>query len=1295
MLEVGQIVQVLEIKTDKRGKAKVRHEQGWTPMKAPDGRPVLEYVGEAPVAEAPPQAGGTPPQMPPQAAAAPEAAPEAAAAAAAAPIELPEEDEYGELPFKLLKGNQGFGINIDDRGVVIGYTGQGSPAELAGVPVGTLLVRVNGDPVLGKAEVIGAIRAAGAAQCITFAFMTPQAYMARKNREENPPVEEGEPPEQDTPAPAQEPAMEEAPAYEEPEAYEQPEPAAPAAAEEEAEVPGLPDFGAMEMMEDLAASAPEPVEVVGGFGEEAPAAGIRRGKKKKKKAPSPTPEELEERAQKEARVAAEAAEAEAAAIAQAEAEAEQARYEAEQAEALRLEQERVAAAEAARIAAEEEAKRLAMQSVSYKITEMKKQVGGFNEEHAQLLQQISHQRSAIASDEAKLAGLESEIEQAMAREDYDHADRVQSDVDALKARVGSGKQTLSDNEHRAKQYDTRKSDMLNQSVQLHTARVAELLAKRDEELQRCAGFVNTYGGQLAEAENQLRDITQQIGLTLKTADAEEIAVDTEQITVDTEVDKRTETIRADKVEHEKTILTIDEQIAELERQIQVKQTERQAETDAINGIDGQIYEERQNFSTQLTDIAERTELIKQQRDDCEAKKQAMDIQWEVLDEHRADAQDHRTQYANVITEICEQTDQVQQEKAMLSFWLICIEEDQSAEQGAVHRQAQLKVKFDKVSADLQEVASANSEFADGMRVLTTESTQHQAALARYEQQLPDLEGQKAAAASTRNFKEASRLNGEIKRVNGEQEQATAKMSTLSASISQKEAQNADVSMKLTAMQKAVDVAQQALHTDRFETLKSQIAKLKARVASADEVNAASFQAQLDVASGEAKEITRMADLGSADAVDAEQISLPEVAAVSVDIVALPPPVPRMTEEEATKVLRTFVALDADLNAQLEAAMAAEEYDLCDELGAKIDNLTESMNAAEESLGDKAADLSMSNEDAEALLATYDADLSELEVGLEAAMGAEDYEQCDALQLKVDSLKSKKATADAAISGGPAPPDVSTRGDLKSMAVPAVPHFGLDPIPVFESSAVEPAPQPASMYRDTGAGASMYGDTAGAGGSMYGSDPNAGASMYGDTAGAGESMYGDTGAAESMYGDSAAGGGGESMYGADPNAGASMYADTAGAGESMYDDPAAAPAGGGGFDFVVGSAVAAPAADAGGFGFSVGADAAPAEEPVAGGFGFIAGGADAAPAEAEPAAGGFGFIGGGDTAAAAPAPEAGGFGFIGGGADAAPAAEPAAGGFGFIGGAGDTAGASLRTQYPCTRSSPSAIRPIPV
>jgi predicted nucleic acid-binding Zn-ribbon protein len=619
---------------------------------------------------------------------------------------------------------------------------------------------------------------------------------------------------------------------------------------------------------------------------------------------------------------------------------------------------------------------------------------------------------------------------------------------------------------------------------------------------------------------------------------------------------------------------------------------------------------------------------------------------------------------------------------MLGFWLACIDEDQQVEQGAQHRQELLKAKLTTVKGDLHEVESANSEFADGMRVLQTETAQLQAALARYEQQLPDLEGQKTAAASTRNFKEASRLNGEIKRVQGEQEEAKARLATLQATIAQKESQNADVSKKLSAMQKAVDVAEKAVHTDRFDTLKAYIAKLKARVATGDEFNTAFSQAQLDMATSEANEIAERLGLETVGSVEADTVSLPQIDAVTVDVSNLPAPVPRMTTEEATLVLRSFASQNAELTAQLDTAMAAEEYDLCDELTVKIDQLQQDHAAAQETLGDKAADVTMSTEEAEKVVATYADDLAGLEANLGKAMADEDYDQCDALQVEIDTLKTKKAAADASLSGGPAPVDSTAVAELNTLSVTDVPQFTLPQIPAFESSAPNAQPpEPASMYGDaaSGLGASMY-DGADAAPSMY-EDPvaSAGASMYDNAGvGAGASMYGDASAdaGASMYADTG-GGHGESLY-ADTG-GASMYADTGGAsmyddtgGASMYDDSAATgtgesmygagDAGGGGFDFVSG-------------GGDTGENAG--EDSGAGGFGFIGGTDATSTAEAEPS-GGFGFIGSSNSAAV-PATDAavtsepdvaegGGFSFIAGQSADAPApaggiygSEPAASG----------------------------------
>ena len=413
--------------------------------------------------------------------------------------------------------------------------------------------------------------------------------------------------------------------------------------------------------------------------------------------------------------------------------------------------------------------------------------------------------------------------------------------------------------------------------------------------------------------------------------------------------------------------------------------------------------------------------------------------------------------------------------------------------------------------------------------------------------------------------------------------------------------------------------------------------------------------------------------------------------MAVDVASLPAPAPRMTEEEAMLVLRSAASQDAELNAQLDEAMAAEQYDLCDELTLKIDQLQQDKAAAQATLGDKAADVTMSTEEAETVVASYADDLAGLEANLGKAMADADYDQCDAVQVEIDALKTKKAAADASLSGGPGPVDNTAVAELKSLSVAEVPQFQLPQIPAFESSASKAQPLESSSAYGDGAsglpgivdvtsmhdvtgGASMYDSGAGAGASMYDGadagapvydDADAGASMYDDPlAGAGASMsYNDAGAGASMY--DTGGVGGTSMY-ADTAAsmyadtGASMYADSAAAatGESMYSAGNAEDTGGGGggFDFVgTGESMysAGNAEDTGGGGegcdFASAAGDTGEESAVATtGFGFI-GGADTASASEAAPSGGFGFIGSSDSAAAPSidAADSGGFSFIAG------------------------------------------------
>ena len=45
VLEAGETVRVLQVVADSKGKVKMQHEKGWTPLRAPNGAEVFEDLG--------------------------------------------------------------------------------------------------------------------------------------------------------------------------------------------------------------------------------------------------------------------------------------------------------------------------------------------------------------------------------------------------------------------------------------------------------------------------------------------------------------------------------------------------------------------------------------------------------------------------------------------------------------------------------------------------------------------------------------------------------------------------------------------------------------------------------------------------------------------------------------------------------------------------------------------------------------------------------------------------------------------------------------------------------------------------------------------------------------------------------------------------------------------------------------------------------------------------------------------------------------------------------------------------
>eukprot|EP01052_Picozoa_sp_SAG31_P012878 SAG31_NODE_763_length_12265_cov_3.024984_1_plen_243_part_00 len=101
--------------------------------------------------------------------------------AAAEPTAEVESDTTGRLDphtcqtVKLVKGSQGFGMNISDAGHVTSYSSTpGLPAEMAGVIIGSRLVKVGGVAVQNHDDIVSALRATQLGDEVAFEMVIPE-----------------------------------------------------------------------------------------------------------------------------------------------------------------------------------------------------------------------------------------------------------------------------------------------------------------------------------------------------------------------------------------------------------------------------------------------------------------------------------------------------------------------------------------------------------------------------------------------------------------------------------------------------------------------------------------------------------------------------------------------------------------------------------------------------------------------------------------------------------------------------------------------------------------------------------------------------------------------------------------------------------------------------------------------------------------------------------------------------------------------------------------------------------------
>lgn len=371
-------------------------------------------------------------------------------------------------------------------------------------------------------------------------------------------------------------------------------------------------------------------------------------------------------------------------------------------------------------------------------------------------------------------------------------------------------------------------------------------------------------------------------------------MDTDVSDVERSVSRNTAEAQAAKVEEVALLATLNAQRDDLLAQLQAVTAKRDASAETLAGIEKSIDVERANFNPQYEAIADKKAAIESlkvetsnQESLFEAKSTALDTAWGQA------VESHTSIHTNVETLLSKEDDHedaIQSLRSALNDDVVALQADtqrKQVEQSLVDEQK-------TVAASLDEFMVANSVYTSEMGTLQGQIASVQKAIDQMEQELPTLDGQKKAAAATRNFKEAGKISKDIAALTETLGQKQAELKTMQETKAKKEADNEEANLQLVALQAEVTAKETAAAAKTFEHLNLRRAELQGRIDVSGEEGSDSslLDSQLSLAAAEAEALAAKYGFDVVQTVNAVKPTRPpERARTAVKLPSLPKQVP--------------------------------------------------------------------------------------------------------------------------------------------------------------------------------------------------------------------------------------------------------------------------------------------------------------------------------------------------------------------------------------------------------------------
>eukprot|EP00736_Rhodelphis_marinus_P008351 Rmarinus@m.22844 len=403
-------------------------------------------------------------------------------------------------------------------------------------------------------------------------------------------------------------------------------------------------------------------------------------------------------------------------------------------------------------------------------------------EEREAARRIRTLNQSCASGKRRILAAKEKQETAFLSENYDDADKLESEIEALTSELKDFERKL-EAETRAfedivlMKEELAKAEIHRREACVHTLKMLAATVQDAADKARAAEALEQ-----KTLKDHIEGDEERLAGEEETLQVEEKLLGDEESALETQIRQKTKPQREDREKLRTREVMLEKDILELESKLAAKRAERDELAREASAIEGKIEHVKRKFQRQLDRLSAKRHAVEEQRGTIHRERNDLKRARANLEDlrekgaHAASADEERIRALHAVRR--------QERHGLRKVKVSTRRQRLVAEKNRV-RMAEEATEAETVMNLREEIGKTNAEIqttASKLLQMQRDASQLRLSLAGIESRVPELEAEKKLAVSARNFKEASRIANELKSINSKKEEVTVKLESVSKDV---------------------------------------------------------------------------------------------------------------------------------------------------------------------------------------------------------------------------------------------------------------------------------------------------------------------------------------------------------------------------------------------------------------------------------------------------------------------------------------------------------------------------------